>query len=57
MGTLSRAGKQGANSHRFSGRIGRRALRPARYRASLTATDKAGNRSSVRRVRFRIVRR
>jgi hypothetical protein len=56
-GTLTRAGKQGRNSHRFSGRIGRRALRPGRYRASLTATDKAGNRSRAKRVRFRIVRR
>jgi len=41
----------------FSGRIGRRALRPGRYRASLTAVDAAGNRSrGPARVRFQIVR-
>jgi Ca2+-binding RTX toxin-like protein len=40
----------------FSGRIGRRALRPGRYRATLTATDTAGNRSRPRQASFRVVR-
>jgi hypothetical protein len=40
----------------FSGRIGRRALRPRRYRVTLTATDTAGNRSRPRRASFRVVR-
>jgi hypothetical protein len=40
----------------FSGRIGRRALRPGRYRATLTATDLAGNRSRAHQVSFRVVR-
>jgi hypothetical protein len=41
---------------RFSGRIGRRKLAPGRYRATLGATDAAGNRAAVRRVSFTIVR-
>jgi hypothetical protein len=50
-------GVQGANSTPFTGRIGRRALRPGRYRGSARATDPAGNRSALRRVSFRVVRR
>ncbi|MEA2411950.1 MAG: hypothetical protein QOC77_2511 [Thermoleophilaceae bacterium] len=46
----------GRNSHHFSGRIGRRKLRPGRYRVTLAATDAAGNVSAVRRVAFRIVK-
>jgi hypothetical protein len=34
-----------------------RALRPHRYRLALRASDAAGNRSAVRRARFRIVAR
>jgi len=41
----------------FSGRIGKRALKPGSYRASLTAKDPAGNASKVKRLGFRIVRR
>jgi uncharacterized delta-60 repeat protein len=36
--------------------IGRGALKPARYRATVTAVDAAGNRSAPRRIRFRVVR-
>jgi hypothetical protein len=46
----------GANRKRFSGRIGRRTLRRGRHRLVLRATDAAGNRSRMRRLRFRIVR-
>jgi len=46
----------GADSVKFSGRIGRRALRPGRYRATITATDPSGNGSKPRSVSFRIVR-
>jgi len=46
----------GANRKKFSGRIGKRALRPGRYRATLVATDAAGNRSKRKRLAFRIVR-
>ena len=54
-GKLVRTGKKGANRLKFSGRIGRRALKRGRYRAVITATDAAGNRSAPRRVKFRIV--
>jgi hypothetical protein len=43
VGTLTRAGQPGANALPFSGRIGRKALKPAKYRARFTATDAAGN--------------
>ena len=54
---LKRSARTGANSIRFSGRIGKRALRPGRYRAEISATDAAGNHSAVRRLSFRVVRR
>jgi hypothetical protein len=34
-----------------------KALRPARYRLAVRATDAAGNRSKAAKARFRIVRR
>ncbi len=54
---LTRSSRAGGNRVRFSGRVGRRTLRPGRYRATLTAVDQAGNRSKASAVRFRIVRR
>ncbi len=54
---LTRSSRAGGNRVRFSGRVGRRTLRPGRYRATLTAVDAAGNRSKPSAVRFRIVRR
>ena len=56
VGTLRRAGLEGANRIRFSGRIGRRALRPGRYRIVATAVDAAGNRSAPKVARLRILR-
>jgi hypothetical protein len=44
------------NSLKFSGRIGRRALRPGSYRATITATDAAGNKSRPKTLSFKIVR-
>jgi hypothetical protein len=41
----------------FSGRIGRKALRPGRYRATVRATDAAGNAAKPRRIAFVVVRR
>jgi hypothetical protein len=38
----------------FSGRIGRRALRPGAYRLIVTAVDAAGNRSTDRPTRFKV---
>ena len=55
VGKLIRTGKPGANSIRFSGRVGSKALKPGRYRAVITATDAAGNRSAPKSVRFRVV--
>jgi hypothetical protein len=58
VGKLSRAGtRAGTNRVAFTGRIGRKALRPGRYRATVTAADRAGNVSAPRTIRFRIVRR
>ena len=56
VGSLRRGGAQGANTIRFSGRIGKRALRPGRYRAVIRATDAAGNRSRPRTVGLRVKR-
>ena len=56
-GTLRRHGAKGANIIRFSGRIGKRALRPGTYRAVISATDTAANRSAPHRARLRIVGR
>ena len=57
-GTLTRRNlPAGRNTIRFSGRIGKRALAPGGYRATVTATDPAGNRSTPTRATFRIARR
>jgi hypothetical protein len=57
VGTLTRKSQPAATNHvKFSGRIGRRALRPGKYRASITATDPAGNRSKAKQLTFKIVR-
>ncbi len=54
-GRVVRHGAAGVNRLRFSGRLGRRALRPGRYRFVAIAVDAAGNRSTARRAVFRIV--
>lgn len=53
---LKRAAHAGGNRVRFSGRVGRRALPPGRYRATLAGIDGTGSRSKPRTVRFRILR-
>ena len=55
-GELRHAAARGRNEVPFSGRIGSRALKPGAYRATLVATDDAGNESAPARVAFRIVR-
>jgi hypothetical protein len=55
VGKLTRTGAKGSNAVKFSGRMGRCALRSGRYLAVLTATDAAGNRSAAKRVGFRVV--
>jgi hypothetical protein len=56
-GTLTRSAKQGTNRHPFSGRIGRRALKPGRFRATITTTDAAGNVSAPHTTAFSVTRR
>jgi hypothetical protein len=55
-GRFAVAARAGANAKKFSGRIGRRALKPGRYRVTMTATDAAGNESAPKRLNFRVVR-
>ena len=54
VGTLTRSA--GATSVPFSGRLGRRALSPGSYKATLAATGTDGSRSDAKTVRFRVVR-
>ncbi len=54
-GTLSRNSKLGANSVRFTGRIGRRKLAAGKFAAIVTAIDSAGNRSNPRTLAFTVV--
>ena len=51
------ASAAGTNKHRFSGRIGRKRLKPGRYVATLVARDVAGNTSKPKRLTFMILRR
>ncbi len=56
-GTLVRRKlRSGTRRVSFTGRVGRRALHLGVHRASLSAADVAGNRSTPRRLRFRILR-
>jgi hypothetical protein len=55
-GTLKRNARPGANRIAFSGRIGRRALRPGRYVARIVASDASGKRSAPRTLHFTVVR-
>jgi hypothetical protein len=55
-GALKRSSHKGANRIAFSGRIGRRVLRPGRYVATITAADASGKRSAPRTLRFTVVK-
>jgi hypothetical protein len=56
-GTLRRTGlKKGAASVPFSGRLGKRALNPGRYRVRIRATDGSGNRSRAVTLKFKVLR-
>jgi hypothetical protein len=58
VGALTRSKtKAGKNSIAFSGRLGKKALRPGGYQASLVAADAAGQKSKPRVVKFTVVRR
>ena len=56
-GSFSDRGERGSNRFTFRGRLAGHALRPGRYRLRAVATDRAGNRSLLKRTGFRIVRR
>ena len=53
-GALVRTAHAGQNRVVFSGRVGRRALKTGRYRATLIATDATGHRSLPRTVKFTV---
>jgi CSLREA domain-containing protein len=48
--------RKGSNATKFSGRIGRTALKPGSYRAALIATDTTNRHSARSRLTFRIVK-
>ncbi len=57
VGTIRRANRSaGYDGIPFSGRLGSRKLAPGTYRASISATDHAGNRSNSARLSFTVVR-
>ena len=56
MGRLRAVEQAGRQSTPFTGRFGKRALKPGRYRARISAKDVLGARSTERRLAFRIVR-
>jgi hypothetical protein len=51
----ARAGRDGRNSLRFTGKLRGRALTPGAYALRLRATDAAGNRSKPVAVKFRVI--
>lgn len=55
-GAQTRAGKAGANSFRFDGRVSGKTLKAGAYRLALTPTDAAGNRGAAVRITFAIKR-
>jgi hypothetical protein len=54
VGTLTSHGVFGLNATTFSGRFGRKALRPGRYRGTFQATDVSGRKSAARSVGFTV---
>jgi hypothetical protein len=57
VGRFTQSGAAGANERRFRARIRGRRLRPGTFRALLRATDAAGNRSALKSIGFRVVRK
>ena len=56
FGRFAAASKAQSNRKRYSGRIGRKAMRPGKYRAVLVATDAAGNPSASKTLKLKVVR-
>jgi hypothetical protein len=57
FGSFAKQSVAGKNTKKFSGRIGKRKIKPGSYRATLVATDGAGNKSKRKRLTFKVVRR
>jgi hypothetical protein len=55
-GSLTHSARKGENTFAFSGKVGRRALKPGAYRMTLVAVDDNGHRSAKKTLSFRIVR-
>ena len=56
IGRLTHTGPSGVNRVALTGRLGKVRLKPGTYRAAITATDPAGNRSRAVRLRFTVLR-
>lgn len=56
-GRFAQQSVAGANAKKFSGRIGTKKLKPGSYRATLTATDTAGNVSKPKSLKFKVVKK
>jgi uncharacterized repeat protein (TIGR01451 family) len=56
-GAFAQESSAGPNTRAWSGKLGKKPLKAGRYRATLKASDAAGNSSKVKRLAFRIVRR
>ena len=57
LGSFTQDAAAGQNMKRWAGRVGARFVKPGTYRAAVVATDAAGNKSTVRRLGFKVVRR
>ena len=57
VGAFADDGEAGANTKRWSGKLGNRALKTGKYQLSMVAIDDAGNASPIRRRMFAIVDR
>lgn len=53
---FKKTGKAGANTVSFTGKIGKRTLKPGTYRLTLTATDASHNHSRAARTTFTILK-
>jgi CSLREA domain-containing protein len=57
IGAFAQAAVAGANTKKFSGRIGRTALKPGSYQAVLSAKDARGNSAKVKTLTFTVVKK
>ena len=57
VGRFAQNGVAGANSHKFSGKIGKTTLKPGTYRATLVAKDSGGRISKATVLAFKIVKK